>query len=405
MKYLKFIIIFVIVIIILLVVLILNVGKSSNENIAQDNYINNKIVNANTVSNVINNNISLNNNVPNGVVRDGEVVDGTIKHLNNYNMFFTVESAIQSYINITSPNTKFRAIDMNYVSGYSLNQYGVYGNLLESNGSVKDAYFIVNMNQGNLRYTIKEQENITDLSSIRLNIPSENEITQNSYQVKFVNATDDVIVKKILDDYINLEVNYPETAYKMLDKSYRMLRFTDYADYLNYVRNNLSKFQNIEIVSYSNNTNKTEFIIRDNFGNVYDVKLTGLMNYTIILDDYTIIDASYYNTLSDEEKVKFNVNKIIKMINTCDYTNLYYRLNDTFKANNFSLQSEFENYLKMNYYSYNIVDNINLSVDESGVYICLVLLKNESKLSANTVTKTIIMKLDNETNFEFSFGV
>ena len=262
------------------------------------------------------------------------------------------------------------------------------------------------MNQGNLKYSVQEQKNVPSLSSLKLSIPVENSLNDVSTQAKFVNATDDVIVKRIMEDYIYLARNYPQTAYKMLDKTYSGLKFKDYTEYLNYIRNNLDTLQSIEIVSYNSNASKTEYIIKDNFANIYNIKLTGLMNYTIILDDYTIMNETSYLLLSEEDRVKFNINKIIKMINTCDYSNLYSKLNSTFKNNNFNTKNTFENYLKSNYFSYNIIDSINISRDTTGgVYICSVNLKKESRVAADTVTKTIVMKLDSGTNFEFSFGM
>jgi hypothetical protein len=129
------------------------------------------------------------------------------------------------------------------------------------------------------------------------------------------------------------------------------------------------------------------------------------MEYTIILDDYTLESTSNYLSLSDTEKVKENANKVIKMLNTCDYTHLYEVLNDNFKANYFATQSEFEAYAKSNLFNYNIVSSMEVTENESGIYICSVELKDRNSVAANTMTKTIIMKLGTGTDFEMSFDV
>ena len=119
MKYLKYIIIFVIVIIVVLVVLIFSMSKNENNVISSNNVVTSNVL-TNRVSNTNNtiNNVSSNNVVDREI--DGAIVDGSINHLRDYSMFFTVEDAVQKHIMLTNPSAKFRAVDMNYVSGYLL---------------------------------------------------------------------------------------------------------------------------------------------------------------------------------------------------------------------------------------------------------------------------------------------
>ena len=87
------------------------------------------------------------------------------------------------------------------------------------------------------------------------------------------------------------------------------------------------------------------------------------MDYDALLDNYTIESQEYidkYNSLTDEQKVNVSVAKVLKMINTADYTNLYNIVDETYKQNNFPNQEIFENYIKNNFFRYNILEECEI---------------------------------------------
>lgn len=438
MKYLKYIIIFVIILIVVLIIVINNL--SSNQN-----YTNNNISNIVSANNDGNNYISnVNNTVLNETPKDKKMeINGNIQELTSVNMFFAIENSIQSYIdnitnmnnlavynqldsnyintnNITTSNVldfmsifanqEFRALKINYVVGEKYNQYSVYGKLLSDKKNTSEVYFIINVDMDNFCYSIIPQleSKYSDLSQVNISITNRNIINSENNQMKYSKITDEQLIKSIINDYQKNALYDTQNAYKSLNTEYSKARFKDYSDYFNYVKNNVSKIQDLNLVSYNKSVKSeyTQYICKDIYENIYTVNATGIMEYKIILDDYTIQNTSEYINLTNEAKVKFNVNKIIKMLNTCDYTHLYNVLNNNFKANYFNTQTEFETYIKQNFYEYNIISSIEVTESENDdIYICVVELKDRVAIAANTMTKTIIMKLGTGTNFEMSFDV
>lgn len=446
MKYLKIMIIFVIIIIIGLVIYINYISNNigNNEN-------NNSVSNFQNTTNITENNINSNTiNNDNEITReegpsieDKMNITGRTEIVTSTNMFYIIQNCLQKYINdITSKNNvavynqlstnyislngieitnvlnyvenisgsqEFRAVKMNYVQGEICDQYSVYGKMLSNTRNITEMYFIVNINTGNLAYSIIPQisNNYSDLSQITISVTNENINKTSDNQATYVRITDEQQIKNIMKDYQKNALYDTQNAYKSLDSEYSKSRFINYSDYFNYVRNNIAKIQDLTLVNYSKTpkVGYTQYICEDTYGNVYTVNATGIMEYTIILDDYTLENISNYINLSSEQKVNYNVNKVIKMLNTCDYSHLYNLLNDNFKINNFATQTDFENYAKQNLFDYNILSSIDINLREDGIYVCQLELKDRVSVAANTMTKTIIMKLGSGTNFEMSFDI
>lgn len=448
MKYLKYVIIFIIVIIIILVICIMNISNNTNEN--STNNVNMASNNSNTLNNNKINNITSNSNettdYSNQIIYDGEIIDGKQKQLKDENMFFTIEKCVQNYINnITNRNNtaiynqlslnyittnnintsnvlnyvenisgtqEFRAIKMNYVQGDSCTQYGIYGKLLTSTGNTSEIYLILNLNSGNLRYSIIPQlgKNYTNLSQVNINVSNEQIPENENNQGNYVRITDEQHIKNIIKDYQKNALYDTENAYKSLDEEYSKKRFANYSDYFNYVTNNAQKIQDLTLINYKKEQkgNYIQYNCTDNYGNVYTTELTGIMEYTIILDNYTLqttSDINSYNNSTNKQKVENNVKKVISMVNTCDYNHLYNLLYDGFKSNYFATQKDMEEIIKQKFFNYNIISAIEVNESENGVYICVVELKDRSAVAANTVTRTIIMQLGEGTNFEMSFDI
>lgn len=454
MKYLKVIIIIVIIIIIGLVLCIKvitdnNSNDVNNLNMNFQNNINNSNAN-NTNSIDISNNT---NNSENGVTIEekenyGDVanITGTKQKVTSENMFYVIENCVQSYINnITdrnalaiynqlstsyistngintsnvlnyveniSGNQEFRALQMYYVQGKNYDQYSVYGKILNSTGNTNEIYLIVNINTGNLRYSIIPQinNNYTDLSQVKINITNEEINENNNNQGSYIRITDEQHIKNIIKDYQKNALYDTENAYKSLDEEYRKKRFINYSDYFNYVKNNATKIQSLNLVSYSKNvkTGYTQYICKDNYENIYTINSTGIMEYTIILDDYTLqteSDINSYNNLTNKQKAEKNVKKVINMINTCDYNHLYNLLYDKFKSNYFSNQQDMEKVIKQTFSDYNIITSLEVNESEEGIYMCVVRLTDSIRVSAVTNIKTIMIQLGSGTDFKMSFDI
>ena len=153
--------------------------------------------------------------------------------------------------------------------------------------------------------------------------------------------------------------------------------------------------------------NYTEYIIVDNFDNYYTIKENGIMDYTILLDNYTIKTEEFittYNKASDAKKVATDIEIFIKMINNKDYKNAYECLSSEFKQNYFKTIDEFKNYVQKNFYDTNYITIKNVQT-KSNVYTCTANIKSGVGVAADDMDKNFIIKLNPNAEFELSFEV
>ena len=149
----------------------------------------------------------------------------------------------------------------------------------------------------------------------------------------------------------------------------------------------------------------------DNYNNYYTLKETSIMNYTIMLDNYTIKTSDYeekYQELDDKDKVQANAYIFLQMINTKDYKHAYDILDPNFKQNNFSTLEKFMQYVKDNFFDYNINSPLSSekSIEEQGeYYIYKTVVRNNSGSAAESKQITIIMKILDGTDFVMSFSI
>ena len=176
-----------------------------------------------------------------------------------------------------------------------------------------------------------------------------------------------------------------------------------------YIENNKDRIFNITIESYLQEIyeNSIKYTILDTDGNYYFIETTGGFEYKIQLDNYTIETEEYistYEEATEQEKITTNLSKVIKWINTKDYLQIYNKLDEEFKQNNFTDMDAFEAYMSENFFSNNILEVENIE-KISNNYICDVLLKSGYGLSSEEMTKTFIMQLKEGTDFVMSFEV
>ena len=217
--------------------------------------------------------------------------------------------------------------------------------------------------------------------------------------------------RKYLEDFRQKELNNPEEAYSMLDEDYRNERFPTFEEFQEYVNScrymiqysSLSKYD-VEIKD-----NYTEYILVDNYNNSYTIRTTGIWDYTILLDNYTIKVDTYeeeYNKLSIEQKIQANVYIFLQMINTKDYRHAYELLDETFKNNNFDTLDKFKEYVNENFFDYNLNTTSNVDISNEGnTYIYETVIRSGAGSAAETKNLTVIMQLKEGTDFVMSFSL
>lgn len=203
-----------------------------------------------------------------------------------------------------------------------------------------------------------------------------------------------------LEDYIFQVFNNTEKAYNMLDEEYREKRFGNIENFVNYINEKANQLYNIEItqINVENSSETTIYKGTDEQGNYYHIIETDYMEYTLILDNYTMQD---YSNEDNETKIKKSAEKFILMVNSADYTNAYNLLETTFRETNFPTEQDFINYIKTNWYERNII--ASKEIDENG--ICLVTIKQTLSTNSNKMQKKFKVNIEEEMDFTIEFDI
>lgn len=232
-------------------------------------------------------------------------------------------------------------------------------------------------------------------------------------QLEIANKSDNVYnlvaISKdsMAERYFNLYSTYlecdKEASYYLLNKEYREKRFGSLDEYVKYVTEN--KLENAVISKYQiiNYDNYTQYVCVDSIGRYYIFNENSVMNFSLILDTYTIDLPTFtekYNSADENQKVALNIDKFFKAINAKDYKYAYNCLAGSFKNNYFKTQAEFENYAKANFYENNAV-TYN-SFEKQGD-LCIYSVTITDTKTNNKKQKTFIMQLGEGTQFVMSF--
>ena len=459
MNKLKKIIVFIFIITSILsvgILLILKNNKNTNENIIVDDVgepegIEEDEDNANIVK-------ELDNRMDYFTVKN--VFENTLNYINylDYDLSqgkleFTSESEEKQFLN----KYKNEGINMlknimpkEYINSFGMDDNNIYNNLVKyankdimisnvydtnSNSNIKiffvyatvldtneDFNIIVLIDYNNSTFNILlenyiEKEKIDKSKIVGMSFKlGLNEITQkdsiesneyNTYEIPSV--SNEMYAQELIENYKHYLLDFTQKAYDLLDDEYKAKKFNGIDKFKNYINNKNSNIEDMELSKYKVNTynDYTEYICIDQFGNYIIFKENAVMNYSVVLDTYTIDlpeVVEKYNNSNEKEKVGMNITKIVDALNDKDYEYVYSKLNDTFKKNNFDQLAVFENYIKVNLFNKNKVESGEFSV-EGSTYVYKLSIKNSDEDSDETKDMTVVMKLLEGTDFVMSFSI
>lgn len=226
----------------------------------------------------------------------------------------------------------------------------------------------------------------------------------NTYKYESIN--DETYATDLLNSYTqSIKYNGIDYSYDKLDKEYKEKKFNEKVAYEEYVNTNKKEITTALLEYYKVNKydNYTEYMCIDRKGKTYIFKENAIMDYDLILDAYTIDLPEFiekYEIASTQEKVMLNIQKIVEALNSKDYKYVYSKLAEEFKTNYFKTYEEFERYAKKTFDIGNEIVYNNYTESEN---LCTykITLKGKNK----TVTKTIVIKLEEGTDFVMSFNV
>lgn len=339
----------------------------------------------------------------NVLVGDPLVVEYEIQKLNDPTKFYSIESYIKNNL-----DQNFIAEDMNILEGEVIASFAVQGKIEGSNDNI---FIIFRIDDENMTYSMEKLDNVTDINEINLNTDITEIANNGTNNFEYTTVTSEEMCRIYFDDFRNIELTDPEKAYSMLNEEYRNERFPRYEDYIEYLDGCREIIQTASLTSYYVEIidDYTEYTFVDNYGMTYTVRAQGVLDYNIMLDDYTIKVDTYeenYSQLEDAEKVYANAYIFIEMINTKDYRHAYELLDETFRNNNFSTLEQFEEYVNNNFFTFNFQDTTNANVQSQGnTYIYQTTIRNSAGAAAESKNLTVIMQLLDGTDFVMSFSL
>lgn len=281
-----------------------------------------------------------------------------------------------------------------------------------NSGKLEEKYFIIRIDSENQTFSIEFiADNEKDIEKIKIN-ENYDSIEKNEYnQFNIEIIKTDKIAQNYLEHYKKLSIQYPEIVYNnYLDKDYREKRFKTVENYKKYIEDNRDELEYLQITKYivESENNETKYICLDQYQNTYVFTTTAVMQYTIILDTYTIETNKFKNTYSSSDnqtKVMMNVDKFVKMINNRDYSAVYNVLDDNFKNSIFASKEEFEQYFRQNYPLHYEVEYFSFEEIGNKIFVQKIKFKDITGLNTDTIDFTVIMKLDDDTEFSMSFEI
>ena len=371
----------------------------------------------------------------------GDIEEDAIKDREkviNTTYFFSVEECINKYLDAIKRGGAVEVLcylDENYIQQNNLNKDNILTSIEQGydfiatemyekrdktlysfivKGVIDDdiynqqKFYIVDLDLSNSTFKVTPlyNNNYTSVEQIQERKKLE-KIEQNNFnKFEFLRLTENEIYTKYAEYFVNLLKNNPTRAYDMLDEQYKELRFKNdfnkFTEYINLMNSNNKLDTEIkEISKYDNN----KYIVKTKNDNRYIISATYPMEFTVQLDEYTVITDSFkqtYTSASNVKKVSTNVDKIMKMINNYDYENLYNLLDETYKINNFGNINDFINYIGNKFYNSNFYEIMSLEENEENTIIEVKVYKDNSANTEYNINK-IVMALNENTNFKFYF--
>lgn len=327
------------------------------------------------------------------------------------------------YLNLNEENIESRFVQYKNYNFTIKDMYTVEKNINTSlyyiNGlldDLKEYKVIVKTDSYTQTFSIYSQEYIENKEYDETSIEKEFNISKVEYiekndnnQYTENNITDEIMAQYYLYDYGNTVQRNIEKAYELLEEQYRKQKYPTIENYKQYIKSSDKNYALLELKNYSMKqyNDYVQFICKDQYGDTYIFNDTGIMNYKLKLDDYTIVNDEYieeYNKLENKKKVKTNITKFFNMINMGDYELAYGLLEEKFRQNNFDTVDKFKEHIQTKMFKHNKVKFNAYSSQMAPLYIYKVTLKDITNDSKEEYEYKILVKLLEEGKFVMSFA-
>ena len=336
-------------------------------------------------------------------ILDKEYINKNSLTEDNVQTFFGKYKNVKSYFTKEIYNQEIRHLQN--IEGYCLYVKGI----IRQNSIEEYIYIVIKEDHTTGAYSINiMDENSFELakreSNIKINIEKNeyNEIIN-----RYIN--DSQKCYEFFNDYINTIKNNPAEGYKLLDEQYKNARFGSIENYINFINSKQSNTKDLILTQYDIDLKEEyeQYLCIDHEGNYYIFRRTDFMNYTVLLDTYTIELPEFiekYDGATNEQKLQLNITKIIDAINNKDYQYVYNKLDENYKNNKFNNLASFEKYIKACFFEINKINSASYR-QEADVYIFTLGIGNKVDENSGTRMVKILVRLLENRDFEISISI
>lgn len=421
-KKMKFIIIALVLLLIILIGVFILINKANNTNTSSKDDIEKR---QDTVIKLAQNTVKEKNTYT--IIYLNDIVQKLFDYIANNSINTVYNLTSLNYIqknNITANNVStiytnskgkitYYIQDVYSIQTYEEISYYIYGRTLKNaENKVGDYYIKINVDLQNKTFSIEplkvdeynkaKNGEINQIKSTDIQINANNKYNVESFSTE-------KLTRRYINDFIFKMKYIPDVAFSTLDEKYRNKKFSNIDEFKSYIENNSERFNNFILKSYWKDikNDSIEYEVEDINNYYYKIKASSGMDYTIILDDYTVESNEYvqkYNSSSDSTKIATCINKFFKLIDSKEYKSAYAYLDDTFKQKNFDTVGKFETYAKQNFFNNNTV-TISSAEKVGDIYSCKVQIKSGVSVAAMSKDITVIIKLKENTDFVMSFSI
>lgn len=273
---------------------------------------------------------------------------------------------------------------------------------------LQNLYTIVNIDNVNSTFSIEPKYDVKNISELTLGqtIDSIEENENNFIENQMI--TEENMILEYMNLYKRVSIVYPEYIYNKLDEEYRNKRFESLDKFKEFVTQNKENIETINLEKYraTEESDYNQFVGIDANENYYIFREKGTLDFTIILDTYTIDLPEFlekYNSSSEETKAGMNVEKIASALKQKDYSYVYSKLSSGFKNNYFKTEQDFINYANSEFGNKTDISYHDFETNNS-LYTCKITFAEKGN-EENSTEKTFIIQLGEGTNYEVAFGM
>lgn len=316
---------------------------------------------------------------------------------------------VYDYVKTVKEEILFVPLEATVVQDAEIKSFLIHGLIEDIDFKVIDEIFaVVNIDIANNLFSVEPiVGNYNSIAEIKVE-QKEKEIKDNAnnnftrYSVSY-----ETTVKDYINLFKRLTFGNPEIMYNLLDEEYRDAKFGSLEEFKKYINTNQKKINSIRIERYkvTETDDYTQYLCVDQNDNYYIFRESGVLNYKVILDSYTIDLPEFvekYENSADNLKVALNIERLIDATKDGDYRYVYNKLDNNFKQTNFSTQENFEKYIKEKFDPTEDIVKYDNYEKVAGVHVYDIEVTDQSE--NKTIKAQVVMQLKEGTDFVFSFS-